>query len=131
MRWRDGAGQAALEAALVLPLLLLLLLGTVTFGYWGVAQLLVISGAGQGARLGAALCGDGKPAGVVVQQSRERVLSVLSPLAGPKDAASGFDGSDLVVTARFTYRPPLPGAAIIFGSDAIPLTATARYRCDA
>lgn len=129
MTWRSRKGQAIAEAALVIPLLLLLLLGIITFGYGGLAQLLVVTSASQGARLGAAMCGESQPPDVVLSSTRQRALTVLSPLAGPKDAGASFDGSDLVVTSTFDYTPPLPGTRAIFGSNSLHYQYTARYRC--
>ena|GEM_PF-5973869 len=129
MRWKENSGQAAVEAALVIPLIVVLLLLTFSFGYAVLAQLLVTTSAGQGARQGAMLCADAQPAAVVLDSAREKALALLKPLAGPKDATASFAGQDLVVMSSFTYAPLFPGARTIFG-DSLIFSYTARYRCN-
>jgi Flp pilus assembly protein TadG len=52
-RWGDDRGAAAVEFALVLPLLMLLVLGCVDWGYYFYIDQLVTNGAREGARAGA------------------------------------------------------------------------------
>lgn len=128
MRWRDSAGQAAAEAAVMIPLVLLLLMVVLAVGYGVVAQLMVVHSAGQGARLGAALCADGQPPAAVAAAARREALRVMDPLAGPKQAEVRYEDPDLVVRSTFNYLPPVPGARAVLGRSVV-LRATVRYRC--
>lgn len=129
MRWRRTNGQAVVETALVIPILLLLLACVLAAGYAAVAEILVVTSAGQGARQGAALCADGQSTADVLDAARQRALDLLAPLAGEKQAGAIMDGPDLVVTSSYVYSLPLPGAKLI-GDGKIHLDYTARYRCD-
>ncbi|MEW6726174.1 TadE/TadG family type IV pilus assembly protein [Desulforudis sp. 1088] len=51
--WRGEKGQSLVEFALILPLLLLLLFGTIEFGRVFSASLVITNAAREGARLGA------------------------------------------------------------------------------
>ena len=51
--WFDDQGQALLESALVLPILIFLLFALFTVGYWMNAQQIITQAARQGARQGA------------------------------------------------------------------------------
>ena len=55
---RSERGQATVEAAAVLSLLLIVALTAVTLGYWLLAEMLVSTSASQGGRYGAAVYGD-------------------------------------------------------------------------
>jgi hypothetical protein len=126
--WRNRAGQAAVEAAVAIPLVIMLLLALVSVGYGAVAHLLVVSSAGQGARRGAALCAEQQPAAVVLNGAREAALTALLPLPGPKEAQAVIDGEDLVVSSLYRFSPPLPGVRWLAG-EGLLLRHDARFHC--
>lgn len=128
MQWRRTEGQALVETALVVPILLILLALLLAAGQAAVAELLVVTSAGQGARQGAALCAEGRNAGEVVDAAQQRALDLLTPLNGQKAVEAVMDGPDLVVTTTYAYTLPLPGARLI-GDGQVHLSDSARYRC--
>ena len=101
VRSRRQAGQAAVELALVLPTLLVLLFGTFNVGILIVDKVVAAYAARQGARL-AAVLGSGQPAGLTTLQIDQNVCqSVLA------------SGSGLVygtVTEVDIYRADVTGA---------------------
>jgi Flp pilus assembly pilin Flp len=84
VQWRNSAGQAAVEAAVLIPLVALVLLAVVSAGMGAVAELLVVSSAGQGARHAAALCVPGGPPSGALDSAEQTALNGLRPLSGPK-----------------------------------------------
>jgi hypothetical protein len=128
MRWQRCNGQAAVEAAFIIPVVLLLLMMIVAVGYGATAQLLVVTSASQGARQGAALCAEGHTPAESLAGAEQRALSLLDPLAGPKQVSSFMDGWDLLVTSQFIWTPPL-AALLGEGQGEVVLAHTARYRC--
>lgn len=121
-------GQVLAELAVLLPLLLLLLAVVLVIAYCGLAQLLVTSGAGQGARLGASLCAEQVEAEEVLYRAREHALAAVAHLPGPATADAWLEEGDLLVHLRHSFLPPLPGAAFL-SDDGLHFTHTARYRC--
>jgi Flp pilus assembly protein TadG len=128
LKWQSEAGQAVVEFAVIVPLVGLLLLVIVACGYGSAAQLVVIAGAGQGGRVGAMRCAEQAEPAEVLQAAQERALAQMAPLSGTKTAGAAFEGEDLVVTATYTYLPPLPGAQALFG-DSLTLGHRVRYYC--
>ncbi|HYG58576.1 MAG TPA: TadE/TadG family type IV pilus assembly protein [Symbiobacteriaceae bacterium] len=129
MKWRNESGQAALEMAIVIPVVLLMVLSLLSAGYVMMAQLMVVNSAGQGGRMAAGLCSSpSATAAEVLDTARQRALEAMGPLVGPKAALAEMDGQDLVVTSTYEFRPPLPGARMLVG-DAITFRYSVRYRC--
>jgi len=96
-------GQALVELALALPILVVLLLGILEFGMLLNAYLTVEHGAREGARLGATGAGDQAIVDRVVAScpglDPARLEVVISP-----PASSRSTGDMLEVTVRFAYR---------------------------
>jgi len=106
-RWSPAGagerGQALVELALALPILVVLLLGLLEFGVLLSAYLTVEHGAREGARLGATGAGDQAIVERVVAAcpglDPARLEVVISP-----PASSRSTGDMLEVTVRFAYR---------------------------
>lgn len=128
MKWLNESGQAAVEFAIIIPLVALLLLVIIACGYGAAAQLLVISATSQGARLGAARCEEQAEPSAVLAAAQEKALAMLAPLPGPRAVTAQFDGEDLLVTSTYTYTPPLPGAEALFG-ESLVIGHALRYYC--
>lgn len=96
-------GQAAVEAALLIPVLLFLIMGIFVVGYWFNAQLVVTAAAREGARQGA-LTGDCRTIATAINDTmrvidsnqNHTILEATKPLPGV--------GGDLVV--KVTYQVP-------------------------
>lgn len=120
---RSERGQATVEAAAVLSLLLIVALTAVTLGYWLLAEMLVSTSASQGGRYGAAVYGDTGDLLLAQASARGEAEKWLTGLAGPKGVQVWLDGPDLVVESTYTFRVFAP-----LGRSEVPLTAAARYR---
>ncbi len=97
-RARRDEGAAALEFAIVLPVLLLLLLGMIEFGYAYQAQLAVTHAAREGARFAAVHTdSEWNPALIA---SRAHPLTIADGLAISKTS----NATAVTVTVRFPYR---------------------------
>lgn len=112
------------EFALLVPVVALLLALIVGTGYTAVAQMVAVTSASQGARLGAAACEEQGDPAAVLEGAEQRTLRLLEPLSGSKMVEAVFDGADLVVTSRVTL---LDGGA--GHPDVLVIGHTARYYC--
>ena len=131
---RDERGQALVEFALVLPILLILVLGIIEFGRaWNLHQT-ITHAAREGARLAAVFY----PAVTQTQVETEVKNSIASSGFNPNDADITFDGfktgRGLVVTVRiempfrFGFLAPFVKLASADGSNTINLATYARMR---
>jgi Flp pilus assembly protein TadG len=120
-------GAAAVEFALVLPVLLLLVCGIVDFGRALHAQVVLAQAAREGARLAAlgesdtvtrTLAAAGSLSGVDVD------VTVCPANLAPADAV-------VTVTHEFTFVTPIGAIADVLGGDIGPITLTGRgvMRC--
>ncbi|MEU0885605.1 TadE/TadG family type IV pilus assembly protein [Lentzea sp. NPDC005914] len=120
-------GAAAVEFALVLPILLLLMCGIVDFGRALHEQVVLTQAAREGARLAAL----GEPDTVA------RTLGAARPLSGVNVSVTAcpanLAAADTVVkvTHQFTFITPIAAIADTFGGDIGPITLTGRgvMRC--
>jgi Flp pilus assembly protein TadG len=123
---RGRAGErasAAVEFALVLPLVLLMALALVQVGLLVKDQLVVAGAARAGARQGAVTTDDGQ-----VRDSAVQAAASLDPAR--LDVAverQGGAGTPVVVTIRYDVPPRLPLVAWLFPSD-IELTSVVTFR---
>ncbi len=123
-------GAAAVEFALLLPVLLLIVFGLIDFGRALNAQITLTQAAREGARLDAL----GQSAQAVVQRTITAATGLgltagdvtetqaCAPGAGPSADA------DVQVSYRFTFITPVAAISTLFGASAIggPVTMTAR-----
>ncbi|MET3933128.1 TadE/TadG family type IV pilus assembly protein [Arthrobacter sp. OAP107] len=122
-QWRNESGAAAVEFALVVPLLLLLLLGIIEFGRVFNAQMQVTAAAREAARV------------MAIQKQADLSIATavadapgLTPALTPGQVAvapgSCTTSTDATVTVTYSLRL----VAGLFGSS-IPLTGRAVMRC--
>lgn len=118
MRLRSERGTAALELAIVAPVLMVLVLGIVQFGLWYHAEHVARTAAVEAARFAAAE--DGTEA-----KAEARASDVLSAGLGRSAEQSAVEltiGSDTVraqVTARLRGLLPIPGfSSFVLRGDA-------------
>lgn len=104
-------GQALAEFIVVVPLLLLLLVGTVGFGHLIFTKMIVVQAANRAARLGAVLYGDSTvDRSDAYTRTRQAALSVLgSGLKGSdRDVVIQLSGDDIHVTVRYRSNVFVP-----------------------
>lgn len=124
-------GQSALEFALILPALLLILGGTIQFGQAFLVYAQLMQAAQEGARYGAVLPNTRSDAAIVARAQQVApggtndtvtVSSTVSPSnSAAVAAASRTRGNVLAVTVRHTQPLVIP----FFPAASLPLSATA------
>ena len=125
-------GAAAVEFALLLPLLMLLVFGIIDFGRALNAQITLTQAAREGARMAAL----GEPNANVVSGTQSAATG-LSPVsvtvtACPAGAAAGVNAV-VQVSYTFTFLTPVGSIAKIFGSgwgSTLTLTAQGVMPCE-
>lgn len=104
-------GQAIVEFALVLPVLLVVALAIVLVAELGIARLALQHATAEAARTGALTNDDaqirGTLAATVAPLAPERVSSAISPLEEEPPRSADPRGSMLTVTATYTLPAPL------------------------
>jgi Flp pilus assembly protein TadG len=125
-RLDDDRGAAAVEFALLVPILLLLVFGIVDFARGFSAQLTVTHAAREGVRVQAL----GGTAGEVSTATQ----SAATPLTVTVGTGACTQGQPTTVTAttQFTYITPLSNFMIMFGGSGVlptQLTGTGVMRC--
>ncbi len=126
----DERGSAAVETALVLPLLLLLVCGIVDFGRALNAQITLTAAAREGARW-AALSQPGVPARVTAAAPGLTPAPATAVTACAPGAPVGANAT-VVTTSTYTLITPLGPVAGLFGGSApgsITLTGRGVMRC--
>lgn len=124
---RADRGAAAVEFALVLPLLLLIIFGIIDFGRAYNAQASLNSGVREGARV-LALTGD---AGQACAAASLTSGCGTTPCPTPDTAIDTF--ASLSGSQPFAYVTPVSGLMRLFGLGGLAdltLTATATFRCN-
>jgi Flp pilus assembly protein TadG len=121
-------GAAAVEMAILLPLLLLILFGLVDFGLALRAKIALTAAAREGVRLSAL----GEPTGTV----QARATAAADPVPVDSVAVSGCEGgatdATVVVTQNYTFLTPVVSLGEIFGGGLSPnvsLTGKGVMRC--
>ena len=156
-RSADGEdGAAAVEFALVVPLLLLLLFGIISFGMIFAQQLSLTNAARQGARVAVVnsdqrTCGDllaevqgaagtvgmaGSSVSVTVERVRGGAATTKCPAgtsytasqASVVPCAGSQTNDELRVSAR--YASDIPVLALVLNDSSIDLTGKGVYRCE-
>jgi hypothetical protein len=130
-RGHDDGGAAAVEMAIVLPLLLLLVFGIIDFGRMLNAQLTLSAAAREGARW-AALGQPGVPARVVLAAPGLTPTPTTAVTACPATPAIGSNAT-VTATYTFTFITPLSAIGDLLGGGAgagtKTLTGRAVMRC--
>jgi len=120
-------GAAAIEFALVLPFLLLIIFGTIDFGRAINAQIVLTEAAREGARLAA--LGQSEPAVVARTQSAATGLSpVTVTVTGCAPGAGPVADATVAVSYQFSFVTPVGDIAALFfgGGLGSPITMTAQ-----
>jgi len=127
---RREAGQAIVEFALVLPVLLAAAFAIVLVAELGVARLALQHAAAEGARAGALTNDDDvirtTVAAAVAPLSPDRVSTSIEPAADEPPRTADPRGS--LLTVRATYALPIPLAFV--GTGSIVVTATSSRRVE-
>ncbi|MDP2871772.1 MAG: pilus assembly protein [Bacillota bacterium] len=125
---KDRRGQAVVELALIIPVLLLLVLGVVEFGRLFNAYMTVQHAAREGARLGILGATDNEIMNRVLQNTvtldPAQVVIGIAPAAGSRPS-----GSILTVSVSYNFRVLMPLLSSVVGST-IPITATLSMRVE-
>ena len=137
-RVRNGAGQAAVEMAFILPVLMLLLLGIMEFGQAWNAKQIVTDAAREGARQAVVwdpdIDQDSVEATVIAALARGGIPSSAATVEFDRDPAPGgnwrdpgtMQTMDVRVQYRFGFFGPIFQA--IFGSESVTLTSVVTMR---
>jgi Flp pilus assembly protein TadG len=129
-RARDERGAAAVEFALVLPVLLLIIFGIIDFGRMLYTKITITEAAQTGARAGA-IFGQAKGedqaklAAAGLNQSSDELLVTVVPCPGTPVPG---DDATATLTYHFTFVTPLAAFANL-GGGSIDLTSTSVSPC--
>jgi Flp pilus assembly protein TadG len=131
-RSRGERGAVAVELALVLPILLVLVFGVIDFGRAFNAQETLTQAAREGSRL-AAVCNSASPStcGTVAARTQAAAPNLTGMTVAPSICATGAtSATDAVVTTTWTisYSSPLVGLIPGFPSSQT-LTGTGHMPC--
>jgi len=126
---RDSGGQAVVETALVLPLLLLLLMGIIEFGRLGNAYLAVTHAARHGVRHAAVGASNSDIVAQVhaatTHLARENITVEVTPV--PTQRRSG---QDITVTVTYPLRLYLPFANLVFTANPVVVRSSLTMRAE-
>lgn len=120
---RSDEGSAAVEFALVLPLLVVLLFGMIELGMVFNAKIAITHAAREGARVASI----GKGAAAVVGAVRAQTTSLVAArvaVTGPTAMSDPARGDYYEITVRYTYPLDIP----LWGEREISLHSTAQMR---
>lgn len=129
-RLRMDTGAAAVEFALLLPILLTLVFGIIDFGRAYHAQVTLTHGAREGVRV---LAFGGTQADVQDRLDAGQLTPALSGVSISSALTCGTGDAELVLAQEFDFITPLPGLGIFYGgstwSSTADLTGRAVMRC--
>lgn len=116
---QNNRGQALVEMALVLPLLLLILLGTIEFGIVLNRYLVVTAAAREGARA-AAVGADNPTIDQIAKQTAANIeTDALTVTVNPNAAAARTRGSTVTVTVTNSVKIMTPLISNFFPQDTL------------
>ena len=129
---RGDRGAAAVEFALVMPLLFLLIFGIIDFGRMWNMQIALTQGAREGVRV-LALGGSIADATGRTQAAAFPVtgISVSTPLVCPS-GSTGDNDAEVLATRTYDYITPISGILGLLGQPALAtptITGRGRMRC--
>lgn len=128
---RDQTGQALVEMALVLPVLLLLLMGIIEFGRIFNASLVVTQAAREGARTGAVGGSDEEILAAVRSAASGLDQKRLQVVIEPQESGDGTRNRGDQLTVRVDYTVPLVTPLLSeFIPDPYPLSALTVMRVE-
>lgn len=120
MRWaeRDERGQATVELALLLPVLVLLLFGVLEFGRVFNAWIVVTQASREGARVGAAQCAGNAGCGANVEAWVNNSLSGLDAAQASWAMTPGpyISGNTLQVSVDYDVPIVTPLIGVLIGN---------------
>lgn len=127
---KNNDGQAVLETALVMPIILLLIMGGITLGILIFSQIVVTISASNGARVGGSIWHDES---LTEMEKKEQIKNaalgmVEKSLAGDQRRylINEKDGM-LEVTVEYDFFASLPFSDHIFDNNTITIDSTAYY----
>lgn len=129
---RTGRGAAAVEFALVLPLLLMLVFGIVDFGRLFFAQVSVTQAAREGARLAALAPALGYSNGTIQTRTAAAATGLgltASAVTVTSCAAGDTQTKDAVVTVKYTLNFSTPMTGLVGLPASKVLTGTGHMPC--
>lgn len=105
MRYRNESGQALVETALVLPVILAMVLGIFGFGHLFNAQLVITNASREGARIGALGRSDTNVKAAVSKYLTGAGLNDAPVVTISKEM--GADGRDVTVLVSYPFKTAL------------------------
>lgn len=132
---RDQDGQAMVEAAMVLPILVFITFGVLVFGIF-VNTKLAVSGAAREAARNYAIHGDSSRAlgvardylrGTLISGTQGLTCSLGSSGSAPCEVVIDDSGGEYI-SVRVTFRQPSFVGGLFGLPDKVPLSATAVFR---
>jgi len=133
---RADRGAAAVEFALVLPILLLLVFGIVDYGRAYNAKVTLTHAAREGARMLAVENASTSDISTALTSSGRDIATGITATvdtAQTNSCTAGAKDAKLVLKSSFSYVTPLPGIGALFGGGwnggPVTFTAKAVMRC--
>lgn len=122
---KSRRGQSLIEFALILPVLLMLLLGVVEFGWLLNGKITVNSAAREGARVGAVVTTN-RPAKVLEAVTETASLSGLTIISAPVTEENDYVNNkhNVVVTVNATMSPIIG----LYVTEDVDMTSVAKMR---
>lgn len=122
---KSRRGQSLIEFALILPVLLMLLLGVVEFGWLLNGKITVNSAAREGARVGAVVTTN-RPAKVLEAVTETAALSGLTIISAPVTEENDYVNNkhNVVVTVNATMSPIIG----LYVTEDVDMTSVAKMR---
>ncbi len=122
---RNAQGQALVEFAIVIPVLLLIIMGIFDLG-WGVyAQNMISNAAAEGARTGIIISKTDADIRARVQASTPSLANLQTTITPSGPRTYNDFGKPITVTVVYTYHPITPVIGQIVTGSGLRLSATA------
>lgn len=125
---RDEKGAVLVEAAFILPILILMLLGITSYGLWFMAAHSVQQAANEGARAVLAGIDENDRQAIVQDVVTEGVLSAGTVDANKVTVATTLEGNIYTIAVSYDFSESLLLSNSIIPLPASPITRQARVR---